>query len=58
MVAAEGSAGHAPVDRMARWRGRSNVYIDVLSLRYVDSNEQCFHNIYEYLSAVRDTILV
>jgi hypothetical protein len=54
---AEGSAGQAPAERGGlRQRGRPNVYIDVLLLRQVDSNKQCFHNVYAYLSAARNSI--
>ena len=37
-------------------QGRSNVYIDVLLPQVGDSNKQCFHSIYAYLSAARNNI--
>jgi hypothetical protein len=40
-----------------RQQGRPNVYIDVVSLKKVDSNKQCFHNVYSPLSAARNSII-
>jgi hypothetical protein len=37
-----------------RQRGRLNGYINVLLLRQLDSNKQCFHNLYGYLCAARN----
>jgi hypothetical protein len=50
-----GSAGQAPAERGGlRQQGRSNVYINVLLLSQINSNKQCFHNLYAYLSAARN----
>jgi hypothetical protein len=60
---AEGLAGQAPAEPGSlrqrgglRQQGRSNVYINVLLLSQVDSNKQCFHNVYAYLSAARNIL--